>query len=120
MSDYVWGDQETQFFYKLDPDTILDSVERLGFKVTGRCLALNSRENRVYEIEIDADSADPSEHFLIAKFYRPGRWTNEQILEEHSFLEELKETDIPVIAPIKLKDKTTILQHIKKQTTMLL
>jgi Ser/Thr protein kinase RdoA (MazF antagonist) len=106
MSDYVWGDQETQFFYKLDPDTILDCVERLGFKVTGRCLALNSMENRVYEIEVEADSANPADHFLIAKFYRPGRWTAEQILEEHSFLAELHEADVPVIAPIAIDGKT--------------
>lgn len=106
MSDYVWGNQETEYFYKLDPDTILDSVERLGYQVTGRCLALNSMENRVYEIEIEVDSANASDHFLIAKFYRPGRWTTEQILEEHSFLHELKENEIPVIAPIVIDGKT--------------
>jgi len=106
MSDYVWGDEETQFFYKLDPDRILDSVENLGFEVTGRCLALNSMENRVYELEIESDSANPTDHFLIAKFYRPGRWTSEQILEEHEFLAQLQEDEIPVIAPIPIKGKT--------------
>jgi Ser/Thr protein kinase RdoA (MazF antagonist) len=99
MSDYVWGDQETQFFYKLDPDMILESVESIGLKPTGRCLALNSMENRVYEVEVEADSSNPADHFVIAKFYRPGRWTTEQILEEHQFLLELKDAEIPVIAP---------------------
>jgi Ser/Thr protein kinase RdoA (MazF antagonist) len=106
MSDYVWGDQETQFFYKLDPDMILESVESLGLQTTGRCLALNSMENRVYEVEIEADSSNPADHFVIAKFYRPGRWTTEQILEEHAFLNELKEAEIPVIAPIALNGET--------------
>lgn len=100
MSSYVWGDQETQFFYQLDPETILSSVDSLGFRTTGRSFPLNSMENRVYEIEIESDSTKPTDHFVIAKFYRPGRWTKEQILEEHSFLLELKEAEIPVIAPI--------------------
>ena len=52
MSSYVWGDQTTQFFYELGSETVLKAVESL-FKTTGRCLPLNSMENRVYEIEID-------------------------------------------------------------------
>ncbi len=106
MNRYIWGDQDTQFFYQLDPNAILDSIETLGFKVTGRCFALNSMENRVYELEIESDSNNASEHFLIAKFYRPGRWTTEQILDEHAFLKELHEAEIPVIAPITVDDKT--------------
>ncbi|MEZ4845845.1 MAG: serine/threonine protein kinase [Bdellovibrionota bacterium] len=106
MTDYMWGEQETQFFYRLDPDMILESVESLGLIPTGRCMALNSMENRVYEVEIESDSANPSDHFVIAKFYRPGRWSAEQILEEHSFLLELKEAEIPVIAPIVFNGKT--------------
>ena len=80
MSSYVWGDNVTQFFYELGPETVLSAVESLGFKTTGRCLPLNSMENRVYEIEIDLPAENiksESERFLIAKFYRPGRWTKE-------------------------------------------
>lgn len=106
MTDYVWGNAETQFFYQLNPETILSSIDGLGFRTTGRCMALNSMENRVYEIEIETESSIASEHFLIAKFYRPGRWTKEQILEEHEFLKELQAEEIPVIAPIEINGET--------------
>lgn len=106
MSLYVWGDQETQFFYQLSPEIILSSVDSLGFRATGRSFPLNSMENRVYEVEIESDSTVNTEHFLIAKFYRPGRWTFEQIMEEHSFLLELKEAEIPVIAPVVINGET--------------
>ena len=109
MSSYVWGDNVTQFFYELGPETVLNAVESLGFKTTGRCLPLNSMENRVYEIEIDlpADKIkSESERFLIAKFYRPGRWTKEQIKEEHLFLMDLKKAEIPAIAPLTFQEET--------------
>jgi len=97
----AWGSGKTEFFYQLDPTTILDHVDALGLKSTGRCLALNSLENRVYEIEIENPEAKtPSENFVIAKFYRPGRWTREQIKEEHEFLFDLQDAEIPVIAPL--------------------
>lgn len=103
----VWGSGETEFFYQLDPATILDHIDKLGFKTTGRCLALNSLENRVYEIEIENDDAKTaSERFVIAKFYRPGRWSREQILEEHQFLFDLQEAEIPVIAPLKFSGES--------------
>ena len=88
----AWGDTSTKFFHELTPERILDAVEQsLGCRCTGRALALNSMENRVYEIEIELDEAPrtPSERFRIAKFYRPGRWSEEQIREEHQFLAEL-------------------------------
>jgi Ser/Thr protein kinase RdoA (MazF antagonist) len=107
MNDNPWGSKETEFFYSLTPDKILDAVEELGFKVTGRALALNSLENRVYEIEIENDKAEEkADTFVIAKFYRPGRWNIEQILEEHSFLLELSNQDIPVVTPILYEDKS--------------
>lgn len=83
-------------FYSLSPDQVLNAVEAaLGNKVraTGRVLALNSVENRVYEIELETEDS------VIAKFYRPGRWTQEQILEEHAFLKKLHEAEIPVVVP---------------------
>jgi len=109
MSQYVWGDNETQFFFHLSPDIVLDAIEALGLKTTGRCLTLNSMENRVYEIEIDEpieNTNSVSDNFVIAKFYRPGRWTKQQILEEHEFLNDLKEDEIPVIAPHKFDGET--------------
>ena len=106
----LWGDKETKFFYDLTPEKILDCVEETGLRCTGRVLALNSLENRVYEVEIipDSEILTPSDKFRVIKFYRPGRWSQEQILEEHSFLEELQQQDIPVVAPQKFSDGSTI------------
>ncbi len=117
MSNHIWGDQETSFFHSLTPDIILNAVESLGIKVTGRCLTLNSMENRVYEVEIENDEAKtPSERFVIAKFYRPGRWNREQILDEHQFLFDLKGSDIPAIAPIQFNNESLFLD---KETKLL-
>lgn len=102
----LWGTAVTQFFFELSPDVVLTTVESLGFKTTGRVMAMNSMENRVYEVEIESDSLHPSDHFKIIKFYRPGRWSFEQILEEHEFLLDLQEAELPVIAPLKIEDKT--------------
>ena len=104
----IWGDEKSQTFHNLGPDDILNSVEELGYKTTGRVLQLNSMENRVYEVEVDLDtpSDNPSDSFLIIKFYRPGRWNKEQILEEHEFLFDLNENDIDAIAPHKYQEKS--------------
>lgn len=80
-------------YYRLDPDTVLQSIESLGLMTDGRLLPLNSYENRVYQVGIE--DAEP----VIAKFYRPGRWSDEQILEEHAFSLELAAAEIPLIAP---------------------
>lgn len=80
-------------YYRLDPDTVLHAVESTGLQTDGRLLALNSYENRVYQVGIE--EAEP----VITKFYRPGRWTEEQILEEHEFSLELSAAEIPLIAP---------------------
>ena len=108
MAKKVWGDGKTEFFYQLTPELVLDSIEELGFKTTGRCLPLNSMENRVYEIEIhlDTPATSASDNFKVAKFYRPGRWSKEQILEEHEYLNDLKNAEIPVIAPLKFNGET--------------
>lgn len=77
----------------LTPDDFLAALEHLGFRCDGRFLALNSYENRVYQVGLeDAPS-------IVVKFYRPNRWTDEQILEEHAFTRELSEQEIPVVAP---------------------
>jgi Ser/Thr protein kinase RdoA (MazF antagonist) len=109
MSEYVWGNQETQYFYELNPIVVLEAIEVLGFKTTGRCLPLNSMENRVYEIELSDKlglTDSPSDSFVVAKFYRPGRWTKNQILDEHQFLLDLQEVEIPVIAPLQIQGET--------------
>lgn len=82
-----------QAFKSLAPDTVLDAVESLGYHCDGRLLALNSYENRVYQV--GTEDGPP----IVAKFYRPERWSNEAILEEHRFTQGLAEQEIPVIAP---------------------
>jgi Ser/Thr protein kinase RdoA (MazF antagonist) len=84
----------------LNPDVILDAVDSLGLKTSGSLTALNSYENRVYQIGIE-DAAP-----VVAKFYRPQRWTNAAIIEEHQFAQELAALEIPVIAPMELKGAT--------------
>ncbi|MCK5882392.1 MAG: serine/threonine protein kinase [Bacteriovoracaceae bacterium] len=109
MSTYMWGDNETQFFFQLGPGLVLDAIDELGLVTTGRCLTLNSMENRVYEIEIDIPEhtiTSASDRFVVAKFYRPGRWTEKQIREEHQFLKDLTEAEIPVIAPLEFDGET--------------
>lgn len=83
-------------YSSLDPNLILDAIESVGFQCTGSLLALNSYENRVYQVGIE--NAEP----LIVKFYRPLRWTSEAILEEHQFALELVEHELPVVAPLKV------------------
>jgi Ser/Thr protein kinase RdoA (MazF antagonist) len=78
----------------LTPDVMLSAVESVGFELDGRMLALNSYENRVYQLGLEAGG------FVVAKFYRPERWTDEAILEEHAFSGELAEREIPVVAPL--------------------
>jgi len=85
-------------FYALRPDTVLDAVESVGMRCDGRLLALNSYENRVYQVGLEETG------FIVVKFYRPQRWSDQQILEEHEFSRQLEAADIPVVAP--LRDQT--------------
>ncbi|MGF1678537.1 MAG: serine/threonine protein kinase [Candidatus Methylacidiphilales bacterium] len=98
---FSWGHQPTRLFFSLTPDVIFDAVEKLGHRCTGRCLPLNSLENRVLEVGVDAPEPvlSESEKFRVAKFYRPQRWTAEQIQEEHVFLQDLRHHDVPVVVP---------------------
>ncbi len=89
----------------LTPDLILDAVESCGYRCDGRQFALNSYENRVYQVGVEDGTA------LIAKFYRPLRWSNEAILEEHSFAIELAAREIPVVAPLAAADGATLHEH---------
>ena len=85
---------DLQVYSELNPDTILDAVESAGYRCDGHVSALNSYENRVYQIGLE------DKGFIIAKFYRPGRWSDESIAEEHAFTMELAEHELPVIAPL--------------------
>jgi len=90
-------------FARLTPDCLLDALESVGLRGDGRFLALNSYENRVYQVSLE------DERTVVAKFYRPGRWSVPQILEEHEFVAELAEREIPVVAPLPLGDSRATL-----------
>lgn len=81
-------------YASLTPDRILHDLESLGWACDGRLIALNSYENRVYQVGIE--DQEP----VVAKFYRPSRWSPEQLQEEHDFLNELFEEEIPVVPPL--------------------
>jgi Ser/Thr protein kinase RdoA (MazF antagonist) len=87
-------------YSRLTPDTVLNSLETVGLACDGRLLALNSYENRVYQVGLDDGS------LVVAKFYRPARWSDAQILEEHAFAAELAAHEIPVVAPLELEGAT--------------
>ncbi|MGE4408680.1 serine/threonine protein kinase [Pseudomonas sp.] len=91
-------------FDTLTPDLVLDAVESIGYLSDARVLALNSYENRVYQVGIEDEAP------LVAKFYRPGRWSDEAIREEHRFSLELAEREVPVVAPLE-RDGTTLFEH---------
>jgi Ser/Thr protein kinase RdoA (MazF antagonist) len=92
-------------FETLGPSFILDAIDSVGFETDGRVTILNSYENRVYQIGIE--NAEP----VIAKFYRPGRWTNQQIQEEHDYCYELVEAELPVVPPIRNNQNISLFEH---------
>lgn len=92
-------------FHTLTPDFIMDAVESQGFQCDCRTFALNSYENRVYQVGIE--DGQP----LIAKFYRPGRWSVDQVEEEHRFCFELAEHELPVVAPWRNGGGESIFRH---------
>ncbi|MGH8371384.1 MAG: serine/threonine protein kinase [Gammaproteobacteria bacterium] len=92
-------------YQNLTPDAVLNAVDSAGWKSDGRLLALNSYENRVYQVGIE--DATP----IVAKFYRPGRWSDAAILEEHAFLKELLDVEIPVVAALTDAKGDTLLHH---------
>jgi len=89
-------------FYNLTPDRVIEAVEKSGFSVSGHYMVLNSYENRVYDLKLEDDT------HIIVKFYRPGRWSRDQIQEEHQFLFDLENDEVSVCAPLKFSDGTTI------------
>lgn len=91
-----------QPFADLTPDLVLNAIDAAGLAASGTLLALNSYENRVFQVGVD----DGERRFVVAKFYRPQRWSDEQILEEHAFTHELAEADVPAVPPLALADHT--------------
>src|SRR5258708_22789446 len=92
-------------YSKLSPETVLDAIEALAFRCDGRVLALNSYENRVYQIGIE--DGEP----VVAKFYRPERWSDAAIREEHAFAGELAAQEIPVVAPLLSAGESMHVHH---------
>ena len=84
----------------LTPDTVLNAIDSAGLVTDGRQLALNSYENRVFQVGLDDG------RFVVVKFYRPGRWTDDQILEEHAFTAELAELEVPAVPALVLDGRT--------------
>ena len=93
-----------QPYERLSPDLVLDAVSACGLWPDGRLLALNSYENRVWQVGLE--DSQP----VIAKFYRPGRWSDAAIVEEHTFAQELADAELPVVAPLTF-DGHTLLLH---------
>ncbi len=89
-------------FDRLTPQAILDALDAVGQRGDGRLLQLNSYENRVFQVMLEDGGA------VVAKFYRPGRWTDAQIAEEHRFAADLAAAEVPVVAPLVLPDGQTL------------
>ena len=89
-------------FTNLTPDVVMDAVESVGYRCDVRILQLNSYENRVYQIGIEG--GEP----VIGKFYRPDRWTDKQILEEHTFTQELFDNEVSAVAPLVIANESTL------------
>ena len=91
-------------FDALTPDVVLDALAAVGLYGDGRLMALSSYENRVYQVHLE----EPNEGLgaVVAKFYRPGRWSQAQILEEHAFAAELMAAEVPAVGPLVLNGKT--------------
>jgi Ser/Thr protein kinase RdoA (MazF antagonist) len=87
-------------FETLTPDTVLDALDSVGLRGDGRLTALSSYENRVYQVQLE--DGPP----VVAKFYRPGRWTAEQIQEEHDFAAELMAAEVPAVGPLVCNERS--------------
>lgn len=97
--------EEFELFHQLGPNEILGILENTGLRPDGHILALNSYENRVYRIGIE--DSEP----LVVKFYRPGRWSDAQILEEHRFTVDLVKGEVPVVPPVDFGSQGTLLHE---------
>jgi Ser/Thr protein kinase RdoA (MazF antagonist) len=102
MEQLLASDTDSTPYARLTPDAVIDAVEQAGFLADRRVLALNSYENRVYQVGVEG--ATP----VVVKFYRPGRWSRAAILEEHGFALELAAAEIPVVAPLVIGGETLL------------
>jgi Ser/Thr protein kinase RdoA (MazF antagonist) len=96
------NDTATSSFSHLTPDTVLDGLESIGLYGDGRLLALNSYENRVYQVGMEQGPP------VVVKFYRPQRWSDAAILEEHAFVQQLVEQEIPVVPALSVAGRGTL------------
>lgn len=99
-------------FDTLDPQTIFDAVERAGYFATGEYSQLNSYENRVFDLRLEPLPGAPSDiDRVIAKFYRPRRWSRAAIEDEHAFLADLQREGIPAVGPLEVREGGTTVEH---------
>jgi Ser/Thr protein kinase RdoA (MazF antagonist) len=99
----------THPYAALTPEAVLDACAAAGLRPDGRLLGLNSYENRVYQVWLEEGSPEGSGNSaVVVKFYRPGRWSDAQIEEEHAFALELAGREVPVVAPLAFNDKTIL------------
>ncbi len=98
------GTQKAGFF-RLGPEAALEAAESHGLVPTGRCAVLRCLENRVYDLELESGG------YAVVKFYRPGRWSREALLEEHQFLHDLAHAEVPVCAPLAAEGGRTLGVH---------
>jgi len=92
----------SEFFFALTPDAVLGAVEAGGYAPTGHVTPLVCLENRVFDVRLESGA------HVVVKFYRPGRWSRDAILEEHGFLADLRAAEIPVCAPLAFSDGDTL------------
>jgi Ser/Thr protein kinase RdoA (MazF antagonist) len=109
MTEYRGTERDDAAPYaELTPDRVLNALDAVlsgeGLVTTGSLLALNSYENRVFQVGVE--EADGRAGFVVAKFYRPGRWTDAQILEEHAFVAELVAAEVPAVPPRLIGGRT--------------
>lgn len=104
------GDDGAPVFADLTPDRVLDALDSVGLRGDGRILQLNSYENRVFQVFLETGEA------VVAKFYRPRRWSDAQILEEHAFSLEAAADEIPVVAPLVLESTPPLPGQASTQT----
>ena len=100
--------QAPHAYETLAPDVVLDALASVGLTGDGRLMALSSYENRVYQIHLEhsVGKAGASGDVVVAKFYRPGRWSDAQIIEEHAFASELMAAEVPVVGALELHSRT--------------
>ncbi len=102
-------DEPATPYADLTPAAVLNAIDALGLRTSGQLLALNSYENRVFQVGLEDDTPGVG-RFVVAKFYRPARWTDAQILEEHAFTAELAEREVPAVPPLSFAGAT--LHHV--------